>query len=55
MSWFVDVLALVGFACVVTGTALIHTPSAFIVAGVLLLGTAITAAINANQPSEADE
>ena len=36
-----DLLALLSLALVVTGVAQIHTPSAFIVAGLLVFGIAI--------------
>lgn len=52
-----DIMAVAGFASLVTGAAMVHVPSALIVAGVLLLCGSIASQLRreADAPKPADE
>ncbi len=45
MSWIMDTIGIVGAALIVAGVAVVHWPTGMIVAGAMLLATAILAAI----------
>jgi len=45
MSWFLDFIGIVGAALIVAGVSVMHWPTGMIVAGAMLLTTAILAAI----------